>query len=318
MTGRGRLIVLFEPWNLGDALIAASIARLDPHRFILACNSRWHEVLMLASGNALNLLPLDLPYVWRSNKKFFSLGDAASLKARFAADQGRAVKVISIRGDARDWFAAHRIFPKATFSFTGWRPFLARKLGIFDRSFAAGDIPVRNRYHAWSEATGTDFSIIEQTYMLHREPLPGAPVVVHVGAQWRSKQYPHVAELADLLRKNGKQVEVLAGPDDPLPSEIPSGSVQRPGWHDLIQYLKSADHVICNDSGPMHIAAYLGCRTVALSRCSNIQEWLPPGAKSLSSPLAPGGYRPIPDYCSDKILPDWPEPREILPLLGLS
>ncbi len=54
------MLLLFEPWNLGDAFIAASIARTAPDRIVLACNSRWHEVLLLASEGSLNLLPLDL------------------------------------------------------------------------------------------------------------------------------------------------------------------------------------------------------------------------------------------------------------------
>ena len=306
------MIILFEPWNLGDAIIAASVARLDPSRFILACNGNWHEVLSLASEGSLNLIPLDLPYVWRKNKPFFSLGNAASLRSFFSSAERQQIELISIRGDVRDWVAAHRIFNGAKFSFTGWRPFLARKLSLFDHPYASGTLQVRNRYRAWAEATGTPFSHIEQSYLHHSEPQPDTPAIIHVGAQWRSKQYPHVAELADLLRSRGKQVMILAGPDDPLPPGISEDSLQRPQWQKLIQYLKNADQVICNDSGPMHLAAFIGCRTIALSRCSNISEWLPPGVKALSSSSAPRGYRPIPSYWSDRILPDWPVADEVV------
>ena len=303
--------LLFEPWNLGDAIIAASVARLAPDRFILACNSRWHEVLQLASNGSLNLLPLDLPYIWRTGKKFFSLGAAASLKSKYSATQLSTMEVISIRGDLRDWIAAQRLFKGATFSFTGWQPFLARKLPFFDRAFATGILPVRNRYHAWAEAANTPFSVVEKPYDVSPGKAPEAPVIIHVGAQWRSKQYPHVAELAKLLMKAGNRVEILAGPHDPLPPGISTDTVQRPDWAELVYRLKNARHVISNDSGPMHLAAFLGCRTIALSRCSNILEWLPPGVTALSSPSAPKGYRPVPAYWSDQVLSDWSAPDEI-------
>ena len=305
------LILLFEPWNLGDAFIAASIARADPDRIVLACNSRWHEVLRLASLNSLNLLPLDLPYVWRTGKKYFSLGAAASLRSAFSAEQLSTMRIISIRGDIRDCLAAHRIFNGASFSFTGWRPFLARKLSIFDRPFASGSLKVRNRYRAWAEAAGIPFSTVEQYYPVPSGKEDKAPVVIHTGAQWRSKQYPHVVELAKQLKNVGCRVELVAGPNDALPPGISAGEVRRPAWPELISLFRSAGYVISNDSGPMHLAAFLGCRTIALSRCSNIDEWLPPGVTALSSPSAPHGYRPIPAYWSDQTLTDWPLPNEV-------
>jgi hypothetical protein len=306
------LIVLFEPWNLGDAIIAASVARLAPDRFILACNSRWHEVLRLASGDSLNLLPLNLPYVWRTNKNFFSLGDASTLRSKFNNTQLSAIEVISIRGDLRDWIAAHRIFRGAAFSFSGWRQFMARKLDFCDRPFVAGVLPIRNRYRAWAEAVGVQYSAVEHLFASPICKDNAAPIVIHVGAQWRSKQYPHVSQLAGLLRQAGWRVEILAGPEDPLPPEISVNAVLRPRWPKLVEVLRNAAYVICNDSGPMHLAAYLGCRTLTLSRCSNVLEWLPPGVTALSSPSAPRGYRPIPDYWSDKILRDWVLPAEVM------
>lgn len=303
--------LLFEPWNLGDAIIAASVARLAPERIVLACNSRWHEVLLLASNGSLHLLPLDLPYVWRSGKKFFSLGDAASLESKFSKSQLCNLTIISIRGDLRDWLAAHRIFKGAEFSFTGWRSFMARKLSVFDQPFASGALPVRNRYRSWAEAVGIPFNEIESAYSC-TERGGHAPVVIHVGAQWRSKQFPHVAELAEIIKNTGTRVEILAGPNDPLPEGVSEDMVLRPGWPELLAHFRSARNVISNDSGPMHLAAYLGCRTVALSRCSNIAEWQPPGVTVLSSLSAPHGYRPIPEYWSDQVLPEWPSPAEIV------
>ncbi|MDD5284657.1 MAG: glycosyltransferase family 9 protein [Desulfuromonadaceae bacterium] len=309
------MILLFEPWNLGDAFIAASVARLAPERFILACNSRWHEVLTLASESSLNMLPLDLPYVWRTDKKFFSLGDAASTPSAFISDTNKISEVISIRGDIRDWVAAQRLFRDLPFNFTGWIPFCARKISLVDLPFKHGYLAVRNRYRAWAAAAGIPFSKLESAYALHPEKKENAPVLIHVGAQWRSKQYPNVAELAQLLSSTGNRVEILAGPSDPLPDRILAEMVQRPGWRELVEKLRTARYVVTNDSGPMHLAAYLGCRTLALSRCSNISEWLPPAVTALSSRSAPRGYRPKPEYWSDQVLPGWPSPSEVAAII---
>ena len=272
---------------------------------------------MHVSDGSLNLLPLNLPYVWRTEKIFFSLGDASSIAATLKSYPYRITEVISIRGDIRDWIAAHRIFRDATFKFTGWVPFCARKSSIVDVPFKRGYLDIRNRYYAWTKAAGIPFSTLEGSYAVHPEKRDNSPVVIHVGAQWRSKQYPHVAELAGILRSSGKRVDILAGPDDSLPDGITSDMVQRPKWPELVAHLRSARYVVTNDSGPMHLAAYLGCRTMALSRCSNITEWLPPGVTALSSPSAPLGYRPLPDYWSDRILRDWPSPAEVISCLTL-
>ncbi len=306
------MILLFEPWNLGDAIIAASVARLAPNRIILACNSRWHEVLTLASEGSLNLLPLDLPYVWRTNKKFFSLGEAASVADSFKIDTHQISEVISIRGDIRDLIAARRIFRGTSFKFSGWLPFCARKIPLVDLPFKLGFLKVRNRYHAWAEAAGVSLGEIEKTYLAHPEKQRDAPIVIHVGAQWRSKQYPLVAELAELIENAGNRVEIFAGPNDTLPPGVSENMVQRPQWKNLVTHLYKSRYVITNDSGPMHLAAFMGCRTVVFSRCSNIQEWLPPGVTALSSHSAPHGYRPVPDYWSDNVQSGWPSLNEAM------
>jgi ADP-heptose:LPS heptosyltransferase len=88
--------------------------------------------------------------------------------------------------------------------------------------------------------------------------------------------------------------------------------VKRPKWPELVEHLRCARYVVTNDSGPMHLAAYLGCQTLALFRGSNVLEWLPPGAEALSSAAAPNGYRPVRGYWSDQVLPGWPSPDEVM------
>ncbi|HWI41575.1 MAG TPA: glycosyltransferase family 9 protein [Verrucomicrobiae bacterium] len=304
--------IFFEPWNLGDALIAASVARVAPDRIVLACSSRWHEVLRLGTNGNLRLYPLDLPYVWgRARRGPFDFGDIAEQAVPFRELLKGDLEIISIRGDFRDWIAARRLFPRARFSFTGWMPYLARRSSLFDLPFRAGRVPIRNRYGAWASAAGIPMPTVEAAVPI-LEVADNAPVAIHVGAQWRSKQYPHVVDVARLLEQRGTAVTVVAGPEDPLPPGMPESKVLRPKWGALVDLFRGSRGVIANDSGPMHLAAFLGCRTVALSRCSNLTEWLPPGVLELSSPLAPKGYRPVAEYWSDEVLPGWPAPEEVV------
>jgi hypothetical protein len=307
--------LLYEPWNLGDAIIAASAASACPETIMLACNSRWHEVLTLISRGSLRLIPLDLPYVWRSHQGWYDLSPPPPLSDFIPESDRHDLEVISIRGDLRDWISARRTFKEARFRFSGWIPYLARWIAPLDLPYRYGMLPVRNRYRAWATAAGVPSGEIERQSRARLQSGSGGPVVIHLGAQWRSKQYPHVAELAALLEKAGHRVEMLAGPEDPLPPGIGEDVVTRPRWPELVQRLAGGSFVITNDSGPMHLAAYLGCRTLALSRCSNITEWLPPGARALSSPAAPRGYTPVRKYWSDAVLPGWRRPEEVVALL---
>lgn len=100
----------------------------------------------------------------------------------------------------------------------------------------------------------------------------GRPTVVLVpGARWPSKLWPvaSFADVADRLRRDGIQVlmvgEELPTAEDPLASL--EGVVDLRGRTSLAELggiLQRADLVIANDTGPMHLAASLGRRVIAL------------------------------------------------------
>lgn len=89
------------------------------------------------------------------------------------------------------------------------------------------------------------------------------------GARWASKLWPteHWAALLDLLAADGEPpVVLLGGPDDRTRADaIRSGTrtapidlVGRTSLRELLALLARADRVVCQDSGPMHMAAALG------------------------------------------------------------
>jgi hypothetical protein len=286
-------LILFEPWNMGDALIAAAIALQDPTRLAIACNPHWHPLIRAAAEGLTRpeLLAVDLDYVSRSRTGRWNPGPLTVISTA-------ATPVATIRGDIRDYTAAKKLFPNASIRSNGWLAFTARRSTLLDLPFARGWLPVRNRYRAWAAITSTPWQLVERFYQ-QKLPTPPSPLVtIHIGAQWRSKQYPHVAKLAELLTKT-HQVQIVAAPADPLPDGI-----------------AAAPHVIGNDSGPMRLAAILRCHTHPIARISPIEEWLPPETIPIEAKATPKGYRPHPAYMSDTIIEGWPSPEDILDQLS--
>lgn len=303
--------VFFEPWNLGDVIVAAAALRQTKRSVSLACHSMWHPLLQSALEEMpqLDLLAVDLPYTTRQRGNPFDTGNGA--KNDCFAD---VREVLSIRGDLRDYAAARKIFPRARIRMNGWLRFFGRKSAIVNFPYALGLWRVENRYRSWAELAGVNYEEIAGSYRrLQAQSPKNGRVLIHIGAQWRSKQFPCVAELREALAERGRSVRVAAGPNDLLPPGIDERDVVRAADASLVSELRSAEHAITNDSGPMHLAAFLGCRTTALVRTSPIEEWAPPATTIIHSPITPRGYRPSQSYMSDEILAGWPTVSEIVP-----
>jgi hypothetical protein len=311
VTGTKKLI-LFEPWNMGDALIAAAIALQDPTRLVLACNSRWHPLIRaVAEGTPTpELIAVNLDYVNRGRAGRWDFG---SLPVTSAS----AKNIATIRGDIRDYLAAKKLFPGASIRSSGWLAFAARRSALLDLPYAKSWRPIRNRYRAWAAIASVSWQQLENFYNQKR-PTPAAPLItLHIGAQWRSRQYPHIAKLADLLSKT-TPVQIIAGPSDPLPDGITEPDIRRLIDHELVDALRASSHVIVNDSGPMHLAALLRCRTHPIARMSAINEWLPPATIPIEASDIPKGFRPHRSYMSDSVEDGWPSPEDILHQLHLN
>ena len=130
-------------------------------------------------------------------------------------------------------------------------------------------------------------------------------ILIHLGAQWRSKAYPYVADLVQNLVARGFEVSLARGPGDPLPLGIDEAATLT--GVDLIHAVKQADLVVCNDSGPMHVSAAVGAKVVVIAAANNIHQWLPPGAHAICATEMPQGYRPLAGYASDAIIATWPD-----------
>jgi hypothetical protein len=303
-------IILFEPWNMGDALIAAAIALQDPTRLAVACNPRWHPLIHAAAqGNATpELIAADLGYVNRTRAGRWDFGSLTAISTSTAI-------VATIRGDIRDYLAAKKLFPNAPIRSSGWFAFAARRSSLLNLPHAQGLLPIRNRYRAWASIASVPWEKVNKFYEQRLTETVAPLISIHIGAQWRSKQYPHVAKLAGLLRQTS-QVQILAGPGDSLPGGVAETGVQRLIDQELVDAFRASSKVIVNDSGPMHLAAMLHCSTQPIARMSAINEWLPPTVVPIEAKDMPKGYRPHRSYMSDSVADGWPSPEEIVRLLN--
>jgi len=307
--------VLFEPWALGDSIIAASVARLCAGEWALACRPEWHAIIDAATVKEARfpLIAVGASYSERSRRHAFASGK------RMRSSEGRrreydSVTVLSIRGDPRDWILAKRYFPGCKLRISGWIAAAAWHSRVLDSPWRTGILSVRNRYRMWSERLGISWDSLSRSY--RAAPSPQTPketkFLIHVGARWASKQYPHIAALEARLRDCGAITTMVCGPNDHLPPNLSANIVTRVEGSRLVEFMHNADVVIANDSGPMHLAAYMGRMTFALSRTSNINYWIPPRLVTpLPSKDMPRGYSPLPDYCSDAVnTRGWMSPDE--------
>jgi ADP-heptose:LPS heptosyltransferase len=145
-----------------------------------------------------------------------------------------------------------------------------------------------------------------------REKNPsGRPVVLlHPGARSPLRQWPadRFARTADRVQRElGATVLLVCGNSElPLAREIarrattpvdviePPLSVAR-----LAALFAQAGVLFCNDSGPMHIAAAVGARVVALFGGQNRAVWAPlgPGSRTLQAPMPCGAACVAPNEC---------------------
>lgn len=132
--------------------------------------------------------------------------------------------------------------------------------------------PARAAARAWLEARGLG---------------PGQAVVLHPGAGNRAKVWPDFARLARALRREGWPVVVLEGPADGAAVAAvlaDAGPPPLPVARDLdlvavAALLAEVWAFVGNDSGPTHLAAVVGCRTVALFGPTDAAVWAPRGPR---------------------------------------
>jgi len=185
---------------------------------------------------------------------------------------------------------------------------------FYHRMLRAVDVPlVAAPFSLTPQAADLDF--VRRLPELANLP-PGRPrLLVHPGSRspyrvWPAKAF---AEVCDRLQTEGAaSVILVAGPAEQTlvdairqHMQAPVVCLQHPlGVPQLAALFASVDLLLCHDSGPMHLAAAVGTRVVALYGSQNLANWRPLGAHHivLQPPLpcvncvSPGVCQPNDSY----------------------
>jgi ADP-heptose:LPS heptosyltransferase len=113
-----------------------------------------------------------------------------------------------------------------------------------------------------------------------RSPLIGYhPGGSHAGKRWPHERFRKL--LLDLSASQGGSHIVFLGPNEQDESTWPGAIVSRPTLRQLMAQIACCDVLVCNDSGPMHIADALGVPVVALFEIGNPQWYGPSGPRAI-------------------------------------
>ena len=300
--------LFFEPWGLGDAIIAARVAS-NKTDIGLCIKPQWHPIVN-ALYPSLCLLPVSLDYTSKQKKLKSVLKQIFSLSA---IDYSGTV--ISIRGDIRDRIAMRRMFPKAKILVNGYYAFTAKKIPLLNLPVKMGLLSVINRYDRWCYAAKLK-PLNENSSKTVQKPIQ--TIAIHIGTSWLSKRYPWWFKLGAILERRGYNVYYLYSPEDRLARSEKEYEEKLLYFsnEDLVSFIRDkVDLVIVNDSAPMHLASALNKKVLVFSAVSNIEEWLPPGPVIVLAKNRIRGYAPLSIYKHDDIIPDnrlWFTPEETL------
>jgi lipopolysaccharide heptosyltransferase II len=298
-----RRILVIEPWNIGDVVLSTVMLAELRSRYPRA------RISLLAKAHAMELLkgsplvdeiiPFDLPWTAQRNKYplgLRTLREMTSLVRRLRAAQFDAT--IDSRMDIRsnliaaitraphrlgydiggggwlltrtlpsernashkidDWLALLDLLPaKSTRSAQRRRPTLGVTSGETDRA--------RLRLESLGVVEG---------------PLIGYhPGGSHPGKRWPRTQFENL--ISELKKSIGGSHVVFLGPEEKDFHSLPSDAVVlRPSLRELMALLTCCDVLVCNDSGPMHVADALGVPVVAIFEVGNPQWFGPSGARA--------------------------------------
>lgn len=289
-----RRIVLIKPSSLGDIVhalpVLTALRRRYPGAYIAWLVNRGYESLLQGHPDLNEILTFDRG-AWRKGKlaalwnygrflrhcrrqRFDLAIDLQGLlrSGLITAATGAARRVgLSSAREGATWFYTDVVSDPPTLHAVDryWRVAEALGTGDAPKRF---HVPVSESERSW--ALG----------LLRDSPRPW--LAVAVGARWMTKRWPPQS-FAALIRQmqeryGGTAIFIGAGEDAAL-SQIAAADLRGP-FHDLTgkttlpqltALLASADVMLANDTGPLHLAAALGRPVVAPYTCTRV-EWTGP------------------------------------------
>ncbi|MGO8765161.1 MAG: glycosyltransferase family 9 protein [Limisphaerales bacterium] len=292
-------LLILEWWGLGDVIIATPFLRAAAERFEVTLVAKpYAQDLQRRLWPTVRVVPFVAPWTAFKNKYHFwrwPFPEIARLHRQLTAERFDAG--ISARWDPRDHLLLILFGAQRRIGFPRMRS------GVFLTDSLARPHPEAHRYESWraiGRALGMELPIRDRIVM----PVANRPretILIHTGAGQPVRVWPleHYKILAAHLRKMDYQVQIACDADQRAwwlaageKAVVAPATVEK-----LIQLTDRAGAFIGNDSGPGHLAAFLGVPTFTIFG-SQLPEWfapLHPQAEWIAGKACP--YLPCSDYC---------------------
>ncbi len=291
-------LLAIELWQVGDLAIASPFLRKACEQF---------DVTLLAKPFALDLQQRFWPEVkvipfyapWTRFSRKYDLWSWPWLGLARLVRQLRRERfdiAVSARWDPRNHYLLFASGAKRRLGF----PRLGSQL-LLTESLPKPD-PEKHTYEQWralAQRLDLDLPHVESAPLLTNNS--GRTVIIHTGAGQPVRVWPleRYQRIAAYLRAQNYDVRILCDPDQTAWwRQVGETDVVTPATiSELLDYLSGAAALIGNDSGPGHLAAFLGVPTFTLFG-PQLPVWfvpIHPQAEYIEGKPCP--YKPCSDYC---------------------
>jgi ADP-heptose:LPS heptosyltransferase len=314
-------ILVIEPWNIGDVVLVTPLLtelrrRLPKARISLLARDYARDLLD-GSGLVDEIIVARLPWTAPKNKYRITPAVAGELRRLITALRRQRFDVsIDSRMDIRSNLLAAAIGARHRVGYDigggGW--LLTSSLpSDRDRSHKVDDwlalldvLPGQSTtFGAHPRPTlvvkpeeGNRARRTLQSLGAVERPVIGYhPGGSHPGKRWPRKRFEQL--ISDLRNTEGGSHIVFLGPDEKDSDPWPAGTViVCPSLRELMAFLTCCDVLVCNDSGPMHVADALGVPVAAIFEIGNPQWFGPSGPRAtvIAGELAGTGLSAAPLY----------------------
>jgi ADP-heptose:LPS heptosyltransferase len=332
-SAKPKLLVL-ELWGIGDLTFATAFLRLATERFDVTLVGKPHaQPLLGPTFPGIRFVAFDAPWtVFRGKYRLWKWKWSALFRLIASLRRERFDVAVSVRPDPRDhllmWLAGARF--RAGFPSKGSGLLLSRRLKHHH--------PKQHKVQDWRQiATAVALpgdelaepTLAAKAYGTERvdallagitKPL----VVLHPGARIAVRRWPepYFARVIQQLREAFDfHLALIPDPDSygtglaPLCDQV----LPQLALGELVSVMGRVDLLLCNDSGPGHVAAACGRPTIVMFGPTDPDWFRPFGGVHRVVIRDICAWRPCFDYCKfpepycmTKLLPDdaWPEIRE--------
>ncbi len=291
-------LLALELWGVGDLVIAAPFLERASEQFEVTLVAKpFAQDLQTRFWPRIKVIPFQAPWTAFNHKYRLLNWEWRRLAALVQTLRRTRFDVaVSARWDPRDHCLLRLSGATRRLGYPRWR-----SGWLLTQAVPAPD-PAAHRYENWrllGRELGLDMPGREELRLA--PPTRGKVVLVHSGAAQPVRVWPleHYQAIVRRLRAEHYQVRVISNPDC-RDRWLQSGEkeVLTPVTvTDLLQALSGAGAFVGNDSGPGHLAAYLGIPTFTLFG-PQLPTWfapLHPAAAWLEGKPCP--YKPCSDYC---------------------